>query len=138
VIRSHNGIRHLAVPAASSANLMSLVNPNTDIIAIEEVQFFDAEIVEVCQRLADGGHQVIVAGLDMDFRGCPFGPMPSLLAIADEVVKLRAICAKCGLDASRSQRLINGKPAPVSAPIVLIGAQEHYEARCRHHHEVTE
>ena len=138
VIRSHNGIRHLAVAAASSTNLMSQVDPNTDIIAIEEVQFFDAGIVEVCRQLADQGHQVIVAGLDMDFRGCPFGPMPMLLAIADEIVKLRAICAKCGMDASRSQRLIDGKPAPASAPTVLIGAQEHYEARCRHHHEVIE
>ena len=138
VIRSHNGIRHLAVAAKNSTDLMAQVHPDTDIIAIEEVQFFDIGIVEACQQLADGGHQVIVAGLDMDFRGCPFGPMPTLLAIADEVVKLRAICAKCGLDASRSQRLINGKPAPVSAPTVLIGAQEHYEARCRHHHEVTE
>lgn len=138
VIRSHNGIRHLAVAAANSASLMRQVEPNTDIIAIEEVQFFDTEIVEICQQLADRGHQVIVAGLDMDFRGCPFGPLPTLLAVADEVVKLRAICAKCGLDASRSQRLINGRPAPVSAPTVLIGDQEHYEARCRHHHEVTE
>ena len=138
IIRSHNGIRHLAVAASSSASLMSQVDLNTDIIAIEEVQFFDAGIVEVCQQLSDQGQQVIVAGLDMDFRGCPFGPMPVLLAVADEVVKLRAICAKCGLDASRSQRLIDGKPAPASAPTVLIGAQEHYEARCRHHHEVIE
>jgi thymidine kinase len=138
VIRSHNGVRHMAVEATSSADLSSQVEPNTDIIAIEEVQFFDLGIVEVCQGLADQGHQVIVAGLDMDFRGCPFGPMPTLMAVADEVVKLRAICAKCGLDASRSQRLIDGRPAPASAPTVLIGAQEHYEARCRHHHEVIE
>jgi thymidine kinase len=72
----------------------------------------------------------------MDFRGCPFGPVPHLLAVADEVVKLRAICARCGADASRSQRLINGRPAPATAPTVLIGAEEHYEARCRHCHEV--
>jgi thymidine kinase len=138
VIRSHNGIRHLAVAAPDSRNLMTQVDPNTDIIAIEEVQFFDSGIVDACQTLADQGHQVIVAGLDMDFRGRPFGPMPTLMAIADEVVKLRAICTKCGMDASRSQRLIDGQPAPMSAPTVLIGAQEHYEARCRHHHEVFE
>ncbi|MBC8103432.1 MAG: thymidine kinase [Cytophagales bacterium] len=138
VIRSHNGVRHRAVAAPTSAALMAQVHPETDIIAIEEVQFFDAGIVPVCQTLADRGHQVIVAGLDTDFRGCPFGPLPTLLAVADEVVKLRAICAKCGRDASRSQRLIDGRPAPASAPTVLIGAQEHYEARCRHHHEVTE
>ena len=79
---------------------------------------------------------VIASGLDMDFRGCPFGPMPALLSLADAVVKLRAICARCGADASRSQRLIDGLPAPASAPTVLIGADEHYEARCRHCHEV--
>jgi thymidine kinase len=79
---------------------------------------------------------VIAAGLDMDFRGQPFGPMPLLLAEADEVVKLRAICARCGRDASRSQRLIDGHPAPTTAPTILIGAQETYEARCRNCHEV--
>ena len=105
-------------------------------VAVEEAQFFDEGIVDACRSLADSGYQVIVAGLDMDFRGRPFGPMPSLLAEADEVVKLRAICAICGRDASRSQRLIDGKPAPASAPTILVGAQETYEARCRQHHEV--
>jgi thymidine kinase len=81
---------------------------------------------------------VISTGLDMDFRGEPFGPMPALMAEADEVVKLRAICARCGRDASRSQRLIDGRPAPVSAPTILVGAEESYEARCRHCHEVPE
>ena len=85
-------------------------------VAVEEAQFFDEGIVDACRSLADSGYQVIVAGLDMDFRGRPFGPMPDLLAEADEVVKLRAICAICGRDASRSQRLIDGKPAPASAP----------------------
>jgi thymidine kinase len=138
VIRSHNDVRHEAVAATNSAHLREQVLPSTQVVAIEEAQFFDPAIVEVCQVLANEGLQVIVGGLDMDFRGCPFGPMPALLAVADEVVKLRAICARCGADAARSQRLIDGQPAPASAPIVLIGAQEHYEARCRHCHEVPD
>ena len=138
IIRSHNNMLHEAVAAETSGQLREQVCPETQVVAIEEVQFFDGSIVEVCQSLADKGLQIIVAGLDMDFRGCPFGPMPALLAVADEVVKLRAICARCGADAARSQRLINGQPAPASAPTVLIGAQEHYEARCRHCHELGE
>jgi thymidine kinase len=134
-IRSHNGVFHEAVAVADSAALWAGVCADADVVAIEETQFFDAGIVAVCQRLADGGRQVVAAGLDMDFRGCPFGPMPSLMAVADEVVKLRAICARCGADASRSQRLIGGRPAPDSAPTILIGAAEHYEARCRHCYE---
>ena len=135
-IRSHNGVPHEALAVSTSEELLERVDPASDVVAVEEAQFFDEGIVEACRRLADAGHQVIVAGLDMDFRGRPFGPMPSLLAEADEVVKLRAICARCGRDASRSQRLIDGKPAPPSAPTILVGAQETYEARCRQHHEV--
>ncbi len=105
-------------------------------MAVEEAQFFDTGIVDVCEHLADAGYGVITAGLDMDFRGEPFGPVPTLLSVADEVVKLRAICAVCGREASRSQRLINAEPAPACAPTILVGAQETYEARCRHHHEV--
>jgi thymidine kinase len=137
-IRSHNGIPHEAVPVSSSAELLEKVDPTADVVAVEEAQFFDAGIVEACRQLADGGYEVIVAGLDMDFRGEPFGPMPALLAEADEIVKLRAICARCGRDAARSQRLIDGRPAPASAPIILVGAEESYEARCRHCHEVPE
>jgi len=110
--------------------------PDTHVIAIEEIQFFDNEIVDICQQLADRGYTVIAAGLDMDFRARPFGPMPALLAVADEIVKLRAICMVCGAEASRSQRLINGSPAPATTPTVLIGAAEQYEARCRRHHVV--
>ena len=137
-IRSHNGIPHEAIPVGSSGELLDRVEPATDVIAIEEAQFFDAGIVGACRQLADGGYELIVAGLDMDFRGEPFGPMPGLLAEADEIVKLRAICARCGRDAARSQRLIDGRPAPASAPIILVGAEESYEARCRHCHEVPE
>ena len=135
-IRTHNGILHEAAAVSSSEELLERVEPESDLIAVEEAQFFDEGIVEACRSLADSGYQVIVAGLDMDFRGRPFGPMPTLLAEADEVVKLRAICAICGRDASRSQRLIDGRPAPASAPTILVGAQETYEARCRQHHEV--
>ena len=135
-IRSHNGVPHEAIAVSTSGELLEGVEPETDVVAVEEAQFFDEGIVDVCRRLADSSYGVIVAGLDMDFRGEPFGPMPMLLAEADEVVKLRAICARCGRDASRSQRLIDGKPAPASAPTILVGAQETYEARCRHCHEV--
>jgi thymidine kinase len=137
-IRSHNGVPHEALPVSTSEELLGKVEETTNVVAIEEVQFFDEGIIEVCRRLADTGNEVIAVGLDMDFRGEPFGPMPRLMAEADEVVKLRAICARCGRDASRSQRLIDGRPAPVSAPTILVGAEESYEARCRHCHEVPE
>jgi thymidine kinase len=137
-IRSHNGVPHEATAVSKSEALLEKVDETTDVVAIEEAQFFDEGIVEVCRKLADAGYEVVATGLDMDFRGEPFGPMPRLLAEADEVVKLRAICARCGRDASRSQRLIDGRPAPVFAPIILVGAAESYEARCRHCHEVPE
>jgi len=137
-IRSHNGVPHEATAVSTSGELVEKVDETTDVVAIEEAQFFDEGIVEACRDLADAGYEVVATGLDMDFRGEPFGPMPRLLAEADEVVKLRAICARCGRDASRSQRLINGRPAPVSAPTILVGAEESYEARCRHCHDVPE
>jgi thymidine kinase len=137
-IRSHNGVPHEALAVSTSEELLGKVEETTNVVAIEEVQFFDGGIIEVCRQLADAGNEVVAAGLDMDFKGEPFGPMPRLLAEADEVVKLRAICARCGREASRSQRLIDGRPAPVSAPTILIGAEENYEARCRHCHEVPE
>lgn len=136
-IRSHAGPSASAVAVSSSAELLSSVGPGTDLVAVEETQFFDAGIPDALQSLADAGYEVIAAGLDQDFRGEPFGPMADLLAVADEVVKLRAICHVCGRDASRTQRLIDGKPAPASAPTILVGAAEHYEARCRLHHEVA-
>jgi thymidine kinase len=136
LIRSHNGRIHDAVAATNSAHLRELIHDDTQLVAIEEVQFFDADIIAVCEQLIKTKKNVVVAGLDLDFRGCPFGSMPTLLSIAEEVVKLRAICARCGGDAWVSQRLIDGKPAPATAPVVLIGATEHYEARCRHCHEL--
>lgn len=135
-IRSHNGALHEAMAVSTSRELLESIVPSTDLVAIEEVQFFDEGIVDVCNELADRGCGVIASGLDMDFRGEPFGPMPALLAEADEVVKLRAICARCGRDASRSQRLVDGEPASTLAPTIFVGAQESYEARCRHCHKV--
>jgi len=115
---------------------MEAVDHTADVIAIDEIQFFDEEIIDVCNYLADLGKRVICAGLDMDFRGNPFGPIPRILAIAERVDKLQAICVVCGMPASRTQRLIEGKPAYYDDPVVLVGASEVYEARCRRHHEV--
>lgn len=135
-VTSHNGLNVDAQPVASSAEIMGLLEPDTTVVAVDEVQFFDVGIVEVCQLLAEQGRRVICAGLDMDFRGVPFGPMPELVARAELVNKLHAICVVCGEDASRTQRLINGEPAAYDDPVVMIGADEVYEARCRQCHEV--
>ena len=105
-------------------------------VAVDEVQFFDMNVIQVCEELADMGKRVICAGLDMDFRGEPFGPMPELVARAEEISKLRAICVVCAAEASRTQRLINGEPAAYDDPVVMVGAAEVYEARCRSCHKV--
>ncbi len=136
VIRTHDGILLDALAVADSGELSSLVEPETHVIGIEEVQFLDEGVVALCQRLADRGVDVIAAGLDQDFRGLPFGFMPRLMALADNVIKLHAICKKCGGEASRTQRLIDGRPAAWDDPTILIGASESYEARCRRCHEV--
>ncbi len=135
-VTSHNGVHFQATPVQDAAELMARIEPDTTVVAVDEVQFFDWQIAEVCNKLADRGVRVIVAGLDMDFRGEPFGPMPLLMAQAERVDKLQAICVQCGAPASRTQRLINGKPAAYDDPIILVGASEVYEARCRHCHEV--
>ncbi|MEZ0481993.1 thymidine kinase [Planococcus sp. SSTMD024] len=133
---SHNGTTVIALPIGHSGEMKEYITDEFDIIAIDEAQFFDMEIVDHVQKLADHGFRVIVAGLDQDFRGEPFGPMPSLLSIAEQVTKLQAVCTVCGSPASRTQRLIDGKPAGSDDPIILVGASEAYEPRCRHHHEV--
>lgn len=133
---SHNGTTFTAIPVSSSNEMFQFIDAEVDLIAIDEVQFFDQEVVKVIQRLADEGYRVIAAGLDQDFRGEPFGQMPELMAIAEQVTKLQAVCAVCGSPASRTQRLINGKPASYHDPVIMVGAAEAYEARCRHHHEV--
>ncbi|WP_019415000.1 thymidine kinase [Paenisporosarcina sp. TG20] len=133
---SHNGTKLIARPIKRAKDIWSFISDEYDVIAIDEAQFFDEGIIEVVQSLANHGFRVIVAGLDQDFRGEPFGPMPTILTIAELVTKLQAVCQVCGSPASRTQRLINGQPAGYEDPIILIGATEAYEPRCRHHHEV--
>jgi thymidine kinase len=135
-VTSHDGRDVQAIAVDNSAELLAQVTDDTQIVAIDEAQFFNGSLAETCRQLAERGVRVIAAGLDMDFRGEPFGPMPRLMAQAEEVQKLHAICMVCGEEASRSQRLIDGKPAAYDDPIILIGAEESYEARCRQHHEV--
>jgi len=135
-VASHSGAEAHAMVVSDAAAILDLVEPDTEVVAIDEVQFFDWSISEVCNTLADRGKRVIVAGLDMDFRGEPFGPVPLLMAQAEVVDKLQAICVVCGAPASRTQRLIDGHPANYDDPIIKVGASEVYEARCRLHHEV--
>ncbi|MDE2748682.1 MAG: thymidine kinase [Chloroflexota bacterium] len=136
-ITSHTGQSVDAKPVASAGEILQLANGESTVVAIDEAQFFDDGIVAVTQSLAeDFDIRVIIAGLDMDFRGEPFGAMPRLLSIAEDVTKLQAICVVCGEPASRTQRLVNGIPAAYDDPIILVGAQESYEARCRQHHQV--
>jgi len=135
-ICSHNGTQIVAISVASSKEILQHITRKIDVIAIDEVQFFDEEIVSVVNQLANDGYRVIVAGLDLDFRGEPFTPVPELMALAESVTKLQAVCHVCGAPAWCSQRLINGEPAPYDSSVIMIGAAESYEARCRHHHEV--
>jgi thymidine kinase len=135
-VASHDGTKWEGAVIQDAAEIFDLLEPDTHVIAIDEVQFFDDNVVEVCNTLALQGKRIIVAGLDLDFRGEPFGPMPALMAMAESVRKLHAICMVCGGEASRTQRLINGKPAFYEDPVILIGAEEAYEARCRGCHEV--
>ncbi|MGH2357767.1 MAG: thymidine kinase [Candidatus Limnocylindria bacterium] len=134
---SRSGAQHAAVTVDDSSEVEAAVR-EADIVAIEEGQFWDERLPEVVESLADAGKQVIVSGLDRDFRGVPFGPMPRLMALADEVTKLTAICMVCGEPATRTQRMIDGHPAPMDSPLIVIGGigDETYEARCRLHHEV--
>lgn len=135
-VTSHDGQAVQAQSISTSSEILELLAPQTTVIAIDEVQFFDEGIVQVVSTLAERGLRVIVAGLDTDFRGEPFGSIPQLLCLAEEVTKLHAICMVCGEPACRTQRLVNGSPARYSDPIILVGAQEVYEARCRKHHSV--
>jgi len=136
-IVSHSGERILCHVVNQPQEILEIVTDKDEVIAIDEAQFFDETLVEVCDYLADTGRRVMVAGLDTDFRGEPFGVMPQLLTKAEFVTKLTAVCAKCGAPATRTQRLIDGKPASFDDPVVLVGAKESYEPRCRHCHEVS-
>ena len=133
---SHCGSTAKSFVITRAHEIFDYIDDSYDVIAIDEVQFFDAEIVEICDYFADHGKRVMVAGLDMDFRGEPFSVMPQLFTHAEFVTKLTAVCTICGAPATRSQRLIDGRAARYDDPIILVGASEQYEARCRHCHEV--
>ena len=135
-VTSHAGAEFDAAPVRAAQELLRLVEDGTSVVGIDEAQFFDDDILPVVDRLVAGGVRVIVAGLDTDFRGEPFGPMPILMAKAEVVDKLHAICMVCGEPASRTQRLVDGNPARYDDPVVIVGADELYEARCRTHHQV--
>ncbi|PIV26487.1 MAG: thymidine kinase [Anaerolineae bacterium CG03_land_8_20_14_0_80_58_20] len=135
-VTSHAGANYDAIPVGKAADIRAKLDADTTVVAIDEAQFMDAEVVTIARELADRGIRVLVAGLDQDFRGEPFGPMPALMSLAERVDKIHAICMVCGDEASRTQRLVNGKPARYDDPVVIVGASEMYEARCRRHHEV--
>jgi thymidine kinase len=135
-ISSHDGRRVEARPVSSSLEIAEYVDSGAEVVAIDEVQFLDSGIVDIANRLADDGVRVIISGTDMDFRGEPFGYIGPLLAVAERIDKLYAICVVCGELATRNQRLIDGRPAPAEGPTIQVGGSETYEARCRRCHEV--
>jgi thymidine kinase len=135
-VGSHDGRTIEAVPVDSSSQIALRLDPLAQVVAIDEVQFLDEGIIAIANDLAIRGRRVILAGTDTDFRGEPFGPMPQLMCVAELVDKLHAICVLCGAPACRNQRLIGGKPAPYNSPVVMVGAAEAYEARCRACHAV--
>jgi thymidine kinase len=135
-VHTHDGGRQTSEPVSTSTELAERVRPETQVVAADEVQFLDHGIIDVANTLADRGVRVILAGTDMDFRGAPFGPVGALLAVAEQIDKLHAICVRCGQLATRNQRLIDGHPAPAEGPTIQVGGLESYEARCRACHEV--
>ena len=137
MVVSHAGTKVDSFAIRRACDIFKYIDDSVEVVAIDEVQFFDDEVVDICEYLADQGKRVMVAGLDMDFRGVPFGIMPRLFTMAEFVTKLTAVCTKCGAPATRTQRLANGRPASYDDPIIMVGAAEKYEARCRHCHEVT-
>lgn len=137
-IVSHAGTKVPSIVVHQAREILDNIAEETEVVAIDEGNFFDKEIVDVCELLANKGIRVMVAGLDKDFRGEAFGVLPELLTRAEFVTKLTAVCTKCGAPATRTQRLVDGKPASFNDPILLVGALEHYEPRCRHCHEVKD
>lgn len=135
-IVAHSGGRVKAVGVKSSEDIIAKIAPGTQVVAIDEGQFFSDGLSHVAKRLANEGRRVIVAGLDLNFRGEPFGPMPVIMAMAEEVLKLTAICMVCKGKATKTQRIINGRPASYNDPEIIVGAKEKYEARCKDHHVV--
>jgi len=135
-ISSHDGRSTEAVPVDSAAQIAQCLDPMAHVIAVDEAQFLDRGVVSLATSLAARGRRVILAGTDTDFRGEPFGPMPELMAVAEVVDKLHAICVLCGGPASRNQRLVEGRPARYDSPVIQVGGHESYEARCRACHQV--
>jgi thymidine kinase len=135
-VSSHDGTELDASPVDSAGEIFRLVRPESQLVAIDEAQFLDPDVVPVATTLAARGVRVILAGTDTDFRGEPFGAMGELMAVAELVDKLQAICVVCGDPACRNQRLLNGKPARYDSPTIMVGGRESYEARCRHCHQV--
>ena len=130
-IKSRNGLWLDAIKVKNSMQILTFVKEEDEIVAIDELQFFDSNIVKAISRLMAEGKRVIGTGLELDFKAEPFGSMPELLCLATKVDKLHAVCMKCGCDhATRTQRLIDGKPADKSSPLIMIGGDETYEARC--------
>lgn len=136
MVVSHDNSKLDSIPVSDSTEILKNINNLPYAVAIDEAQFFDAGLIEVLERLANSGVRVIVAGLDLDFRGEPFGIMPQIMARAEYITKLQAICNVCGDPATRTQRIINGEPADYDDEIILVSAAEKYEARCRHCHQV--
>ena len=135
-VSSHDGRSAEAIPVDSSQQIALRIDPGAQVVAIDEAQFLDAGVVALATSLAERGRRVLLAGTDTDFRGEPFGSMPQLMAVAEVVTKLHAICVLCGSPASRNQRLIDGRPAPYDSPTIMVGGTESYEARCRACHQV--
>jgi thymidine kinase len=135
-VTTHDGLTVEAEPIDSSEQIARSVRRGTEVVAVDEAQFLDDGIVSVAGSLADGGVRVILAGTDVDFRGLPFGAMPTLMCAAEVIDKLHAICVVCSGPATRNQRLVDGRPAPWNSPTIMVGGRESYEARCRHCHEV--
>jgi thymidine kinase len=133
---SHNGNSIEAVSVDHPEEIINRIDDTIDVVGIDEIQFFHPDIVSICEKIADKGKRVIVAGLDRDFRGEPFQPVPDLMARSEYIDKLHAICVSCGDPATRTQRLINGKPAAYDDEVIMVGAEEVYEARCRKCHTV--
>ena len=130
-IESRSGLWLDAIKVKHSMNILNVVKPDDEVIAIDELQFFDANIVKVITKLMNEGKKIIGTGLELDFKAEPFGSMPELMCIATRVDKLQAVCMKCGCEhATRTQRLIDGKPADKHSPLIMIGGDETYEARC--------
>jgi thymidine kinase len=127
---SHEGQRMAARVVRTPEAILQLA-ANADVVGVDEGQFLDDSLIDVCEQLVVGGIRVVIAGLDLDYRQRPFGPMPRLLAMADEVAKLKAVCHSCGEAAMYTQRLVGGEPAPFSGETVVIGGLDSYEARCR-------